>query len=245
MTHKTKGIVLRTIKYGETSVISTVYTELFGLQSYIVKGIRQQTKKSSGKANYFLAGALLDMVVYNNELKNLQFVKEFNWSHIYETVFFDVTKNAVSVYMIELLLNSIKQSEHNPDLFFFIENSFLELDKSETTVTANLPLFFALKLGTALGFKMDGIFSEKNQVLDVLNGSFINYRPNHFHFVEGEPAEYISIINSMNNFFELKNLQLNKNIRRDLLSVLQLYFTLHIADFGELKSVKVLQEVLS
>lgn len=29
--HKTKGIVLGTVKYGETSIIVTIFTELFGL----------------------------------------------------------------------------------------------------------------------------------------------------------------------------------------------------------------------
>jgi len=61
MTHKTKGIVLRTIKYGETSVITAVYTELFGLQSYIVKGVRQATKKAEAKSSYFQAAAILEM----------------------------------------------------------------------------------------------------------------------------------------------------------------------------------------
>ncbi len=37
--HNTKGIVLRTVKYGETSVIVTIFTELFGIQSYIVNGV--------------------------------------------------------------------------------------------------------------------------------------------------------------------------------------------------------------
>ena len=87
MTHKTKGVVLRTVKYGETSVIASVYTELFGVQSYIVKGVRQATKKSQGKSNYFQPGALLNMVVYHNELKNLQFIKEYEWSYLYNEVF--------------------------------------------------------------------------------------------------------------------------------------------------------------
>ncbi|MFL5786527.1 MAG: recombination protein O N-terminal domain-containing protein [Flavisolibacter sp.] len=37
MIHKTKGIVLRTVKYGETSLVVTMFTELLGLQYYIVK----------------------------------------------------------------------------------------------------------------------------------------------------------------------------------------------------------------
>ena len=80
MVHATKGIVLRTVKYGDTSVITTVYTELFGVQSYIVKGVRQRTKTSSGKAGYFQPAAILEMEVYHNELKQLQFVREFQWA---------------------------------------------------------------------------------------------------------------------------------------------------------------------
>ena len=85
-TYKTKGIVLRTIKYGETSVITSVYTKLFGLQAYIVKGVRQSTKKTQSKQIYFQPGAILEMEVYHNELKNLQFIKEYKWSYLYNKI---------------------------------------------------------------------------------------------------------------------------------------------------------------
>ncbi|MFM2327595.1 MAG: repair protein RecO, partial [Bacteroidota bacterium] len=39
MTHKTKGIVLRSIKYGETSLVVTLFTELFGVQTYMVNAV--------------------------------------------------------------------------------------------------------------------------------------------------------------------------------------------------------------
>ena len=101
--HKTKGIVLRAVKYGETSLIVTIFTELFGLQSYLVNGVRTSSKKGSGKANLFQATAILDMVVYNNELKHLNRIKEFKWSYLYQHIFSDVPKNAVALFMIELL----------------------------------------------------------------------------------------------------------------------------------------------
>src|SRR6266705_3326921 len=100
MTHKTKGIVLRTIQYGETSVISSIYTELFGLQTYIVKGVRQSTKKTQAKNMYFQPTAMLDMEVYYNTLKNLQFIKEYKWSYLYQKVLFDVVRNAIAQFMI-------------------------------------------------------------------------------------------------------------------------------------------------
>src|SRR6266550_2315079 len=94
--HKTKGIVLRTVKYGETSIIVSIFTELFGIQSYLVNGVRTSTKKGSGKANLFQPSAILDLIVYHNELKNLQRLKEFKWDILYNHIFSDIKKNAVS-----------------------------------------------------------------------------------------------------------------------------------------------------
>src|SRR5882672_735328 len=96
--HKTKGIVLRAVKYGETSLIVTIFTEIFGVQSYMVNGVRTSTKKGTGKANLFQPSAILDLVVYHNELKHLNRVKEFRWAHLYTTIFSDVPKNAVALF---------------------------------------------------------------------------------------------------------------------------------------------------
>src|SRR5215207_4259643 len=107
--YKTKGIVLRTVKYGETSVIVTIYTELFGLQSYLVNGVRTSTKKGTGKANLFQPTAILDLVVYHNELKHLNRIKEFKWHFLYKHILSDVPKNAVALFMVELLTKCLKQ----------------------------------------------------------------------------------------------------------------------------------------
>ena len=92
--YKTKGIVLRTVKYGETSVIVTIFTELFGIQSYLVNGVRTSTKKGSGKASLFQPSAILELVVYHNELKHLNRIKEFRWDYLYRHILTDVRKNA-------------------------------------------------------------------------------------------------------------------------------------------------------
>src|SRR4051812_20834431 len=108
MTHKTKGIVLRTIKYGETSIVVTVFTELFGVQTYLINGIRTE-KKTGNRSALFQPTAMLDMEVYHNELRNLQRVKECNWAHLYERILTDVTRNCIALYMAELLQKTLKQ----------------------------------------------------------------------------------------------------------------------------------------
>src|SRR5580698_284754 len=144
MVYKTKGIVLRTVKYGETSIIVSVFTELFGIQSYLVNGVRVSSKKGPGKANLFQPAAILDFIVYHNELKNLQRLREFKWEYLYQHLFFDVLKNSVALFMVELLQKCLKQPEPNPDLFHFAEDAFICLDESEESVVANFALFFAL-----------------------------------------------------------------------------------------------------
>ena len=67
MIYSTKGIVLRTVKYGETSVIAAIFTEMFGIQSYIVNGVRHLVKLQ--KRISFNLHRMLDMQVYHSDLK--------------------------------------------------------------------------------------------------------------------------------------------------------------------------------
>lgn len=188
MTFKTKGIVLRVIKYGETSLVVSIYTELFGMQSYMVNGVRSFTKKGPGKANLFQPAAILDLVIYHNELKNLQRLREFKWNCLYENIFSNVRRNSVAIYMVELLRKTIKEPESNASLFYFIEDSFLYLDRAPENIVGNFALFFALHLTSFIGFQMRDGFSETNNILDMQNGIFVNERPLHPHFWKGNLA---------------------------------------------------------
>lgn len=243
--HKTKGIVLRSVKYGETSLVVTIFTELFGIQSYLVNGVRISTKKGTGKANYFQPAAVLDLVVYHNELKNLNRIKEFKWSHIYQHIFSDIKKNAVALFMVELLTKCLKQPESNTDLFHFTEDAFLHLDQADDAVTANFPLFFAIQLPLFFGFRITDNYSNQNPFLDMQEGQFVVQQPMHPHFLEGKQAEVTSQLLKVMQPEELKSFKLNHDFRRNLLFTYENYYTLHLQDFGTLKTLPVLREILS
>ena len=244
MTHKTKGIVLRTINYGETSVITSVYTELFGLQSYIVKGVRKSTKKSRANKYIFSLRAMLEMEVYHNDLKNLQFIKEYKWSYLYRKVLFDIVRTAIAQFMIELFQHSIKQPEANPELFYLLEGSLLEADKGSDAVVANLSLYFILHLATESGFELQGNYSKQTPCLDLKEGAYINAEPDTSKFCCRSEAEIISKIQHIQFYNELENIKLNRQTRRQILNALLQYFSFHITDFKALKSLPVLQELL-
>ena len=242
--HKTKGIVIKCVKYGDTSIIATIYTELFGVQSYIVKGARKASKKGSNNANYSIPASILDLQVYHNELKQLQFIKEYQWSFLYREIPYDIIKNAVAMFAIELLQHSIKQPENNPDLFYFIETSLQDLDTCDATTTANFPLYFILKLGDQLGFGIQGTYSEDTAVLDLQQGFYIQHTPIHPYFIENNLAEITSEILAATSIVDLSSIKLNQNIRRQLIEYYIQYFALHISNFLQLKSFDVLKDVL-
>lgn len=243
--HSTRGVVLRTIKYGDSSIITSIYTELFGIQQYLVKGVRQSSKTSAGKASYFNPAAILELQVYHNELKQLQFIKEFRWAYLYESVLFNVVKNTVAIYVMELLQHSLKQPEANPELYYLIEDTLKQLDRGNPTLTGNLPLYFTLHLAAELGFQLQGNYTTETSVLDLQEGVFVSQTPLHPYYLAGQLAEITSMIAGLNFYNELENISLNKNIRRQLLEAYQQYLALHIAGFGQMKSFAILQEVLA
>ncbi len=243
--HKTRGIVLRTVKYGETSLIVTLYTELFGVQSYLVNGVRTSSKRGPGKAVYFQPAAILDLLVYHNELKNLQRIREFSWAVLYSTIFSDIFTNAVALYMVELLQKTIKQPEPNPGLFYFIEDSFLHLDAAEGRVLANFPLFFILHLAGFFGFRIQDIYSEKNPILDLREGRFVSEVPPYPQVLEGPLSFHTAQLLRVQQPEELQELALNQETRRALLQAFQTFYALQIPEFGEMRTFAVLQTVLS
>lgn len=242
--HKTKGIVLRTVKYGETSLVVTVFTELFGVQSYLVSGVRSTSARGGTKAVYFQPAAILDLVVYHNELKQLNRIQEYGWSHIYRHVFSEVPANAVALYMMELLSKCLRQPETNTDLFHFTEDCLLHLDKSKGTVLANLSLFFSLHLPYHFGFRMTDNYTKDRCYLDLQEGSFSEIQPGHPYFLEEKQALVASRLLKVMQPEELADLALNHDFRRLLLQQMEIYYALHVPDFGTLRTLPVLREVL-
>lgn len=248
MIHKTKGIVLKIVKYGETSLVVSIFTELFGIQTYMVNGVRA-VKKGSSKASLYQPAAILELEVYQNELRSMQRIKEAGWSIVYMNILSDVLKNTIALYMVELLYKSLKQPEQNTDLFYFCEDCFLQLDVADSNIAANIPLYFALQLPYFFGFRISNNLSDigepANYYLDLIDGNFINEQPVHPHFLTGENAVITSDILKTMQLHELSQIKLNSNKRRELLSKYHDYYSLHIQDFGKMKTLQVLHAVLS
>ena len=247
MTHKTSGIVLRSVKYGETSLVVTVFTKKFGLQTYMVNGVRT-AQKTSNKAAFLQPASLLNMVVYHHSQKNMHRIKEYSWSFLYKNILSNVVKNSVALLMVELLQKSLKQPEENPELFYFCEDALQQLDEAPPLVTANFPLFFLLHLSHFFGFRIYDATAAQLQsedlYLDLQEGNFVTSPPQHIYILQKEDAIITAELLQTMQPNELAQIKLNQQKRRFLLQKYLDYYALHISDFGQLKSWQVLQEVL-
>jgi DNA repair protein RecO (recombination protein O) len=242
MLHKTRGIVLRTIKYGDTSAIVNIFTELFGVQSYMVNGVRSSKPKAKG--NLLQPGNILDLIVYHYEQKSIQRISEFKLGYISVSLNVNVVKSTVSLYMIELLQKSLREPEQHLDLYYFTEQSLEALDKLPLTIAANIPLYFTLKLAEHLGFRINGRFSEYASYLDLQEGSFTDMPPHHTNYLDAANSELTDRLFQCRDWDSLGSISMNKDIRRKLLYAYLDFFRLHLPDFTELHSPPILHEIL-
>jgi DNA repair protein RecO (recombination protein O) len=246
--HKTKGIVLRNIKYGETSIVASIYTELFGLQSYLLNGIRSSSKRGGSRTGFFQPAAILDMEVYHNEFKQLNRIREYRFATVYQQIFTDVIKNGVASYMVELLSKCLKQPEDNYGLFAFAEDCFLALDGCDDKTMANFPVFFAVQLTHFLGFLPQGIGPDLDLsddfVFDVKEGVFINGSFFHHLSLEKKYASILAELLQVRQPSELREIDANAEARRSILDMMEVYYSLHVQDFGNLRTLPILKEIM-
>src|SRR5690606_32821017 len=123
MLHKTRGIVFRFTRYGETSIIVNVFTETFGLQTYIVNGVR--SKSSRNKIALYQPLTLLDLVVYHRPQANINRIREIKCLYAYRTLTTDVRKSAIAMFLNEVLNKVVKDESHAREIGNFLIESFI------------------------------------------------------------------------------------------------------------------------
>ena len=141
MIQTTKAIVISTIKYGDASLIATCYTEDFGIKAYILRGILK-AKKGKLKKAYFQPLMQLNLTVNHNNKGNLNTIREVEVLNFYTTIYIDIKKQTIALFLAEILYSSIKEEERNSSLYKYLETSFLWLDTHDNV--ANFHLLFLL-----------------------------------------------------------------------------------------------------
>ncbi len=240
MLHQTKGIVLHHFRYSETSIIARIYTEKFGLQSYLIKGVRRPG--STLRISLFEHLSLLDMVVYHKDSRELQAIREAQLLYQFRSIHSDLRKSSQALFMNEIIVKTIKEQESNLTLFEYLYDSVLILDDPET-FSAHFHLWFMVQLASHLGFGPRKNYSA-GDCFNLREGRFVPASPGHGQFLEPRQA---AILNELlcNGRHPKISILFDSNDRKIILLKLIEFYQLHVPSFSGLQSPAVLHEVLS
>ncbi|HMQ49627.1 MAG TPA: DNA repair protein RecO [Saprospiraceae bacterium] len=236
---KTRGIVFRTTKYSETSIIADIFTEEKGLRGYIVSGVR--TPKSKISPSLLQLMSLVEIVAYDREDKKLNRIQEIKPAYLYSAIPFEVQRSAIGQFLIEVCSKAIREPEEQPDLFDFLFHSFVFLDQTKEKLS-NLHLAFLVELSAFLGFLPQGQWSKQTPCFDLREGLFCPFMKSQFIMDENSSQVLSGLLSGHMSQSHL--LRLNRHERKRLLGYLLDYYHYHLENFATINAHHVLEQVL-
>ena len=240
MIEKTRGIFLHAVKYSETSLIASIYTEHYGRQSFIINGVHG--KNSTVRAAVFQPLYLLDLEIYYKAGREIHRIKNARITYPYSTIPFDIRKSTQVLFLAEVLYKCLREEETNTELFDYLYHSLTLLDLTEAGIS-NFHIWFLFKLTRFLGFSPSREDAERCNFFDLQTARFVSHEPLHSQFTD----KYLTVL--FTRLFtidssSIEDLDYNQHERRLVLEKLLEFYHIHLGNLGEFKSLEVLKEVL-
>lgn len=238
-TLSTPALVLHTHAYSETSVIAKVFTRQLGVRSYILKGVRRNGSRT--KQNLLQPLSYVDMVVYNNPHRTLNYVKEMSPHPIptspTASMEQEATRNALRFFMTELLYKTLHEEEPMPKLF----DEVVEGDVFSNLHLTHTPIAFLLQVSHHLGIEPLDNYSAREPHFDLNDGRFkYAERGNIDRKTSLLLHEYLQALHNGTPYPMATLPQ-----RRLLINHLIDYYRYHIDDFHNFQSHEILHGVLT
>jgi DNA repair protein RecO (recombination protein O) len=235
----TSAIVLSSLKYGDTSLIVRCFTLDEGIKSYLIKGVLK-AKKGKIKAAYFQPLTQLNIEASHNNKGNLNSLKEVHVINPYRSIYSNIFKQTIVLFLSEILSSSIQEEEENISLFSFIETSLIWLDTHDKI--SNFHLLFLLNLSKYLGFYPD-LSGVENQYFNLVEGHFTSATLEKEVISGDKLFQFKKLLGT--NFDTIETVKFSKRERQQVLSIIIRYFELHLDGFRNPKSLGVLETVFS
>lgn len=241
MITKTRGIVLRSVRFGESSLIVDVLTKSSGRVSFMVH--IPKTSKGKIKKQYFQPMTLLDFEYDFRQRSDLQRIKDVRVSLPYSSIPIDPAKSCISLFLSEFIYYATRNEQENPTLFTYISTSLEWLDNAYEDF-ANFHLVFMMRLGKFLGFHPFLEDFTPGCFFDLRNGCFTLSMPLHTDFLNAADAGHLYNLMRM-NFDTMKLFKLSHDDRNRITEIVLRYYKLHLPNMPELQSFDILREVFA
>lgn len=237
--YKARGVVLHTVKYGDSGLVAYLYTDLHGRQTYLVQGVRSFRSKGN-KAALFQPMFLLEYEGITPKIGDMHKMKDTEAAIPLSSLPFDVRKSTIALFMAEVLYRLVRESEPNPHLFTFIEQAVQALDVMDEGVS-NFHLWFLVKLSYFLGFYPGNAWSE-GYFFDIMRGEFVVLPPTHRMMLDRDESLLLGQLMET-RVDKLGEIGLNRTQRVAFLNALLTFIGYHADTIHAVKSIDILREV--
>ena len=239
MYEKLKGIVLNTIRYSDKHNIVHVYTDARGLMSFAVP--QGKTHAARMRNAMLMPLSLVDLEAGVRSGRELAVMRELRRNYPLATLYSNPVKNAIALFISELLAHVIQEPEGNDPLFRYIEQSVQLLEQLPDHY-ANFHICFLYHLGAHLGIQPNVDSYRQGYWFDMTDGVFVPAAVRgHMHLPPGE-AHVIHLLSRM-TFSNMGVFRFNRDERNRMLDVIISYYRLHNAAIGTLRSPDILKQL--
>ncbi|MBK8845855.1 MAG: DNA repair protein RecO [Bacteroidetes bacterium] len=236
----TQGIVLHSLKYGETSLILNILTRDYGLHTYIYKGVR---KSKTHAANLLFPLSCISLTSYMKASTGMHLLKEISASPSLPSILLSPQKNLQSLFLSEVILKSMKHEDTDQAMFDFLHDQIILLENTHENVSL-FQLNLLAKLTLYLGFSPHGNYDQQhNPYFDLLEGYYSGHLPVHGQYLSGTDAALFSRVFAIDERL-LPRLNITLAETKNALHLLTKYYQLHALHGQQLKSFDILLELL-
>ncbi len=148
MLTKTEAIVLKSMKYGDTSKIVTFYTSRFGKLKGIAKGARRKGNKFGSSLEPL---SYVSLVLYKKEHRDLHLISQCDSMDSFSTIHDSVEKMSVGFLVLELTDRLAHDEEEHSAFFSVLLDTLAELDRSSKN-GQSLGRSFQIRCAALLGY---------------------------------------------------------------------------------------------
>ena len=237
--YKGRGVVLHTLKYGDSSLVVYLLTDVGGRQSFMVQGVRSRSGKGS-KLALFQPMFPVEFEGLTSSRQQMDRFREVRSGVVLQSIPFDVRKSTMALFMAEVLYRLVRESEPNEPLFEFVWRSVEALDAMEEGV-ANFHLWFLAHLSRLLGF-FPGNEYRQEAGFDLREGVYTLTPPSHADVMNPFAARLLHDMHECDVRY-LAEIGLNRTQRSEFLNAMLRYFGYHLDAISAVQSIKILREV--
>ena len=173
LTAKSRAIVLHTTRQGDSSLVVHVLDAVAGRQGLYLRGLGKGRNGAATAAFHPLS--VLEVVTAATPRSSLLYLREYEPVFPLNNLRTDIRRSATAQFVCEVLWRTLRTGDGDPELFAWLVESIVALDRCPSGMTcgiANFAAWWLVGYCARMGFKPEDNRSAETPLFDIVSGRF-------------------------------------------------------------------------